>query len=218
LRVYHFVNKQFGLENIQRRRLKIARINELNDPFEWHALTSSDPLKRQAVAKLKEAQAVNTGLLCFSRDWRNPVQWSHYADNHRGVCLGFDVSDHLLGKVVYRNKRLDVDWVFEPKSSEEGNNRMRQSLITKYRHWHYEKEMRAFVKLNPEAEIQGLYFSDFSDELALREVIVGALSDTSRMELTVVLGDLAPSVQCRKARLAFKKFAIVEQRKANLWI
>ena len=35
MRLYHFLNAEYGLLNIRHRRLKIARINELNDPFEF---------------------------------------------------------------------------------------------------------------------------------------------------------------------------------------
>jgi hypothetical protein len=35
MRVYHFTKAVHGLEAIRRRRLKIARISELNDPFEF---------------------------------------------------------------------------------------------------------------------------------------------------------------------------------------
>jgi hypothetical protein len=34
IRVYHFVGAEYGLDDIRRRRLKIATIDDLNDPFE----------------------------------------------------------------------------------------------------------------------------------------------------------------------------------------
>jgi hypothetical protein len=34
MRVYHFINEEYGLDDLRRRRLKIATILELNDPFE----------------------------------------------------------------------------------------------------------------------------------------------------------------------------------------
>jgi hypothetical protein len=34
MRVYYFVPANYGLENIIKQRVKIARLNELNDPFE----------------------------------------------------------------------------------------------------------------------------------------------------------------------------------------
>ena len=34
LRLYYFTGVEFGLENVRRRRLKISRLMQLNDPFE----------------------------------------------------------------------------------------------------------------------------------------------------------------------------------------
>jgi Protein of unknown function (DUF2971) len=217
VRVYHFLKSEHGLENIKLQRLKIARIDQLNDPFEWQAMTSSDPAKRDAISRLKAQQAKDTGILCFSRSWQNPVQWSHYADHHRGLCLGFDVADHLLGEVRYTNKRINIDWILAASSDEEGNDRMRQTLVTKFWHWRYEKEMRVFVRIVPTTEIEGRYFADFSNDLVLSEVIVGAHSDVSRFQLNEVLREKNANVSCRKARLSFKTFSIVEQRKRALW-
>ena len=39
------------------------------------------------------------GITCFSRKRDNILMWSHYANNHQGVCLGFDVDEtdeHLI--------------------------------------------------------------------------------------------------------------------------
>ena len=34
MRLYHFINKKYGLESLSLKRLKIAQIDKLNDPFE----------------------------------------------------------------------------------------------------------------------------------------------------------------------------------------
>ena len=132
--------------------------------------------------------------------------------------MGFDVADHLLGEVRYTDRRIDVEWILAASSEEEGNGRMRQALVTKFRHWSYEKEMRVFVHIDPKTEIDGRYFADFSNDLALSEIIVGAHSDVSRSQLMEALGEISLSVLCRKARLSFRTFSIVEQRKASLWV
>jgi len=58
---------------------------------------------------MKNELAQERGLLRFSRDWHNPVLWSHYASRHTGLCLGFDVPDDCLGPVSYSRKRLVVE-------------------------------------------------------------------------------------------------------------
>ena len=203
MRVYHFVNMKFGLDDLRRRRLKIATLNELNDPFELFGINLADPALRQAFRRMKEQIALNRGLLCFSRGWRNPVQWSHYAGKHSGLCLGFDIPDIHLGEVNYSGRRLAVaaERFLDPSQIDEAS--VTKFLFTKFSHWRYENEVRCFVTLEDKDPDTGLFFADFSDRLTLKEVIVGAESNLGRVALAEALGDLAPSIEVSKARLAF---------------
>ncbi len=106
MRVFHFRDTKYGLKSLKERRLKIARIMELNDPFEFLGVELSNRELRKAMNARKNELSETTGILCFSRNWRNPVQWSHYAEHHKGICMGFDVSKRLLAKVDYVGERL----------------------------------------------------------------------------------------------------------------
>ena len=79
MRAYHFVSRDYGLDDLRRRRLKLRPIKDLNDPFELLAVSLPYPQMRRAYEQHKEALASWVGMLCFSRTWKNPVQWSHYA-------------------------------------------------------------------------------------------------------------------------------------------
>ena len=46
MRLHYFTTAQFGLEAIRDKRLKIARINELNDPFEFLGLALRNNIDR----------------------------------------------------------------------------------------------------------------------------------------------------------------------------
>ena len=157
MRVYHFVNKEYGLDNIRRRRLKIATLNELNDPFELFGVEFSEPSLRTAFRVMKNELAQNRGLLCFSKGWSNPVQWSHYADKHKGLCLGFDVPDIHLGKVNYSRNRLVADIEKLKKTRQLSEKLLTKMMFTKYYHWKYENEVRSFVTLDEVDEEKGLY-------------------------------------------------------------
>jgi hypothetical protein len=180
MRLFHFVNEEFGLEDVRRRRLKIATLNELNDPFEFYGINLSDEQVRRAFRRMKDQLSANRGLLCFSRDWHNPVQWSHYADKHRGLCLGFDIPDEHLGRVTYSRKRLNVGIERLVAFREEDTETLQQFLFTKYTHWRYENEVRSFVTLEKKDAEKNMYFADFSENLQLVEVIVGAESKLPR--------------------------------------
>ncbi|NDP48093.1 MAG: DUF2971 domain-containing protein [Sulfuriferula multivorans] len=93
MRLYHLTTAEYAISNIGLRRLKIARFGDLNDPFELLAAELEDKDFRKAVKSWKNEFHNTKGLLCFSESWHNPVLWSHYADKHRGVCLGFDIPD-----------------------------------------------------------------------------------------------------------------------------
>ncbi|MGA7181403.1 MAG: DUF2971 domain-containing protein [Thiobacillaceae bacterium] len=217
MRVFHFVNAEFGLEDLRRRRLKVATLHELNDPFELFGVNLADESLRRAFAAMKNQLASKRGLLCFSRDWHNPVQWSHYAAKHTGMCLGFDIPEEHLGAVRYSRKRLVVETESFSHPRQLDVETAERFLFTKYSHWRYENEVRSFVALEDKDPKKGLYFVNFSDELRLTTIIIGAQSNISRAELQETLGDLSDKVEKFKARLAFRSFRVVRQRNAKLW-
>ena len=94
--------------------------------------------------------------------------WSHYADKHKGVCLGFDVGedDNLL-EVNYTNKRLE----FSLDNLDESH--VKTLLRTKYQGWRYEDEVRIFTTLTEKCEQTQNYYMQFGPALQLREVIAG---------------------------------------------
>jgi hypothetical protein len=217
MRVWHFVNENYGLENLRRRRLKAATLNELNDPFELFGVSLADENLRRAFRVMKDELAERRGLLCFSQHWHNPVQWSHYAEKHTGLCLGFDVPDEHLGPVTYSRKRLVVEAGKFRNPRELSVETVTRFLFTKYSHWRYENEVRCFVTLEERDPEKGLYFAEFSDNLRLSTVIVGAESFATRKAIYDALGELAPAVEIFKARLAFNTFRVVRQRNSKLW-
>ena len=217
MRVYHLVGREHGLQNIRHRRLKIAEIEDLNDPFELRSLSSPDTDVRRAVDMTRAQLAINRGMLCFSASWHNPVLWSHYADKHYGLALGFDVEDACLAQVTYRRHRLPFSPATLSGDPAEAEEQMLLLLTTKYSHWRYEEEWRAFLGLEDRDASTKLCFAEFSDRIRLREVIVGARSTASRAEVADALGALATEVRATKARLAFRSFRVVRQRRASLW-
>ena len=153
MRVYHFTKAVHGLEAIRRRRLKLARISELNDPFEFLQVALRSPKTRARYQYVKRALSEYMGLLCFSENWRNPVQWSHYAESHRGICLGFDVAPSAeMRKVRYVENRISPNLRAMKAEGDAAVNHMLELLTLKFKHWEYEQEHRLFVRLNEKDE------------------------------------------------------------------
>lgn len=217
MRVYHFVSADYGLLNIRRRRLKVSTFNDLNDPFELLGYAVRDPAFRRAYLATKDDLAKHRGILCFSESWTDPVQWSHYAEKHKGICLGFDIPERLLNKVDYKPNRLKPDVELLRGRTPEAEKEMMRSMHTKFAHWSYEQERRVWIDLNQCEKENGLYFSPFSEDVRLRSAIVGHRSTVTRRELSDALGSLDAHVSKFKARLAFKSYEVTRQKNERLW-
>lgn len=216
-RVYHFVELGYGLDDLRKRRLKVAELMKLNDPFEFFGTNLKNPELRRAFRVMKEELSRKHGVLCFSRNWSNPVQWSHYADRHKGLCLGFDIPSRCLGTVNYSSSRFSIDEsrLLDPKNLDQET--AKKLLFTKYSHWRYEREVRCFVTLDESDPESGLYFVDFTEELKLVEVIMGAECVVPESDILNAIGDLRDTVKISKARLAFGSFNVVRQRNKKFW-
>ena len=199
-RAYHFVSLRHGLDDLRQRHLKIAQLDDLNDPFELWAIAQPDPRLQQAIKATKQEMAEQYGLLCFSLDWQNPLLWSHFGDRHRGLALGFDVNEQILKQVSYVKDRPALE-----KINFEIAHRL---LFTKYEDWRYEQEARIYTTLKDQDPKTGLYFADFGEQLVLSEVIGGPLCAVTEQELRDAMGSTT-EVTFTKARLAFDTFRVV---------
>lgn len=210
MRLYHLTGAEYALSDIALRRIKIARIADLNDPFELRAANlGGNKTLRRGMAEWRKELNKSKGLLCFSRHWYSPVLWSHYADKHRGMCLGFVVADGLPSRVTYSDKRVRFD--LEAMAS--NPSIMQDLLLTKYSHWAYEEESRIFVELDHKTAERGLYFYEFSEDLRLAEVILGPLCEISLDRIRDLVQQLyGEDIQVFRARLAFKSFNVVPKQ------
>jgi hypothetical protein len=212
IRAYHLTKLEHAISNIRLRRLKVATFSDANDPFELMALNlrgSENRGARKVLRQFKEAQRTQLGMLCFSRHWENPVLWSHYADGHKGVCLGFDVAEDVLDEVTYVDDLLTARLGDEDDPSCIPQDLQDFLFLTKFRHWAYENEVRRFVAL-PDAEQTGpLFFWPFDERMRLREVILGHLCAPSHLEPIRNLAVHANvDAVVLKARLSFGSFKV----------
>tara|TARA_R110000772_G_scaffold4496_6_gene16002 strand:+ start:1784 stop:2503 length:720 start_codon:yes stop_codon:yes gene_type:complete len=213
MRLYYFTSKEYGLLAIKNCRLKIARINELNDPFEFIGCNVQDPKLRAKLRLWKKNRHSEIGILCFSNKWSSPLLWGHYADKHRGMALGFDVPDDGSWKqVIYVPNRRPFLTGSELDCAD-----TKSLLLTKFDAWQYESEFRYFCHLDEGNQRNGLYFEPFSVTLKLVEVIVGSESRITRNELSEALCGQHPNVSSFKARPAFGAFMVIENRNKAHW-
>ncbi|OAI23909.1 DUF2971 domain-containing protein [Methylomonas koyamae] len=213
MRVFYLTGAQYGISNIALRRIKVSRFSELNDPFELLGVNLSDKAKRAAFRKTKEELDESKGLICFTRSWKNPVLWGHYAEKHTGIALGLDIPDHLLVPVIYSKRLLDVD--LHIKSGKPPKELVDRLIRTKFYDWKYESEVRLFVGLDHKTAEGGRYFFPFSDEVRLAEVILGPKCDLPVDGVRELLRSQNSSANVIKARIAFSRFEVLENQAAT---
>lgn len=124
------------------------------------------------------------GVLSLADKWNSVLMWSHYANEHRGLCLEFETADHKcvdLQEVDYDSSRvIDLSEIYRWKvtSKSDAAALIKQKVIfTKADMWKYEGEWRAT------ATPPGAY----SAPLMLKAVYFGARCDSSIVTTIVKL-------------------------------
>lgn len=213
MKAYHFITEKYALDVISDQRLKVSLLNDLNDPFELNAVDLPDRESRKKSYEFKQFMAERYGILCFSRVWKNPLLWSHYANRHKGVALEFEIRDNIAHPIKYRKERYVLN---SGKSYTVQKKFDRKDIegvwLTKYSQWNYEKEIRVIVEKSECVKNDGKYFFNLNPEVQLRGLILGPLCEiTTKM----IEQQLPPkkTLSVMKSRLAFRSFNIVTQEK-----
>jgi hypothetical protein len=178
---------------------------------------------RKAHKLLKEHFTKTKGVICFSDNWKSPVMWAHYAQKHYGFCFGFDLpiggpEQEYVYPMNYEPERLKFDYEQEKWTEENALRFIRQIVCTKAKAWEYEREWRASADLKEKDPKNGFYYVDFSEQMLLREVILGARNTMSVGKVAKVVkakGLLPASVQILRARAAHQTFTIVRNLKVT---
>ncbi len=201
--------------------LRFSQPGALNDPFECYPGMDiefasmlieqyEDPAPVIAVTKetfddilvpylTRIANRLNSriGMLCLSARWDSTLMWSHYSNDHRGFCIGFDVNhpffstDYIAeggwGPIQQVNYSANRHFVSLKKLAP---HEVLALLTTKHVDWSYEKELRLIRELN-----EGEQVNEAADAMpivlfrvphaAVREIYAGAkapqaLKDTLR--------------------------------------
>jgi len=208
--VYQLMPAKYALEDLRKRRLKVALVEDLNDPFELMGARLDRSEHRKQIREWRSYMAGLARLLCFSKKYMNPLMWSHYADKHRGMCLAFEVPKHLLLEVNYDPARLAVDFETEAKSPNGVSHETVQKLLaTKFADWRYEDEIRMFIRPTEVVHDGGFQFFPFGNDLSLRAVYLGPRCTINRNEIEDAIQLVDRPSLVHATRLAFKSFRVI---------
>lgn len=159
-----------SLDILINQRLWFSNGSNMNDPFEckmfseeifnkiWENYPIRNHLKDSLYSKV-ERTLNSVGICSFSKAKKNQLMWSHYANEHKGFCIGFDVerlklSDNEINEVdvkyqgVYPHKEIIERINHFEKNGHNNNYRditydiIFSILRTKYTSWKYERELR----------------------------------------------------------------------------
>ncbi len=216
-------NSSQAISNIKNHALWFNTINSFNDPFDIYPAYKMDEEERQqamllfqktkdidiGVAATFTAEELSvlerlqdrfmpvenskSGVTCFSEERDNIIMWSHYANSHKGLCLGFDITENSkIGDFLDETIVADTygSTVSTPcnvpctgKIYKINYNETRPQLIigkkepqtefleVKFIQWAYEKEWRIMLHANQSYVFPRLmYYKPY----LLKELIFGA--------------------------------------------
>jgi hypothetical protein len=118
----------------------IKKKNLYNPELEEELRTIGDEEMAMALIQALINCRSTYGIMCLSKKNDNTLMWSHYADKHKGVCIGFRVPT-LSGPTI----TVEVKYVDEIKSLEHSFVTSASTvhwMCTKSKIWEYEEEVR----------------------------------------------------------------------------
>lgn len=127
------------------------------------------------------------GILSLAERWNCPLMWSHYADQHKGLCLEYSTHESVannLSQVRYNADRaIPLSEVFAWKVGQAPGARktvLDLAFLSKAPAWKYEREWRILAErpgsLSVPLRLTGIYFGERCSP-AIQTVIVKALYD-----------------------------------------
>ena len=211
-----------SLEMLIKREIYFASPEQLNDPYDCRlnvrdalsaAITKAAETKNQALDKhldrfrrmdrlydKMQADIQGAGIFSLARSPKNVLMWSHYADDHRGFAVGFQLSEKFI---THRNSEQIVGAAdayyakanpfseffgqFAPRATKSDWNEFWTSILeiglrAKGDVWAYEVEVRILRKMPgpvgfAPAELTEIVFGlnmPYAQQMTLRRILAGS--------------------------------------------
>jgi len=158
-------NYKYLLDIFLNQRLYSASFRNLNDNLEGQFFYDiSNELKK---IRLNPNKKEHLSICSFSKNYKNQLMWSHYADGHRGIVIGFKVAEstYIIDKVNYDGLRN-----FENLPSKFDD--VKSVFLNKINDFNYEEEYRIITEKQDYINI------------VIREVFFGA--ETSEEDKSII--------------------------------
>jgi Protein of unknown function (DUF2971) len=169
---------------------------------QWEARLRNSPTERaefmDGQSKSLQNMVSKRRIYCLTPYADSTLMWSHYAENHRGICLEFGVDKPLFSQalqVIYAS-RYPV-WLLHEFETQQ--DRAVEMILTKAEEWSYEKEFR-LISILSGSETNPLRPRDDFFPLppgALKSVIAGCQADYDAVK--AIVNTLAPNLPVKRA-------------------
>ena len=229
--VFKYLSVSGGTKSILDQTIRYSRPQDLNDPFECLPRydraevvslveeKTNDPQQRdKCVESIMKRDFVDFfermndfGVTSFSTSSTTILMWSHYAEQHKGLCIEYDSAKiETLAMVQYAptNERALCS-VKEPSKTE-----ATRALLTKGIEWSYEKEVRRFEGINKcnaifNPSLNRFVFTKDVQPETIRGIYFGLRSDPAWMdELCRYERGVNPDCRFFRAKRDTQKFEI----------
>ncbi len=171
--LFKFQSASTAEKVLTNKALRVSRFKQLNDPFELFAISLRDRELRERHRGWVNALDEKYGMISFSHEYNNPVMWSHYSDEHKGVCIQFSVDHETIFSIKYVEERLFFGLSAENFLDHIKKENSLELLLTKYNHWKYEKEARIISKISECENIGEYFFEKFDTKLKPTKLFLG---------------------------------------------
>lgn len=154
--LYKYVDLDTAEKILRNGTLGFSKFSSFNDPFETLTLGNSEQpdFFNALPTRINERYVA----ACLTRSKSNSLMWSHYADQHNGVVIGYDVDclelrsneQNLipvqLGSVIYSRTMpsmvLDLPQGFGDSFNSDNYEALQHVFLMKADDWFYEEEVR----------------------------------------------------------------------------
>jgi len=138
------------MDNLSSNKVWASKTIYFNDPYDCTFIIDSNYLveknyDKQFYDEWSYRMHSTTCASCFSEVYDSILMWSHYAENHEGFCIEYNLYDvlwnHMVYPVLYSDKILNPLWF----SGKDDTNWDKKLLLTKSNKWKYEREWRIII-------------------------------------------------------------------------
>jgi len=173
-----------------------------------HDPDAAAKLTNQLSAEMISSIADQYRVYCMGLDPKNLLMWSHYADSHRGICLGFSLCNEIFCTAL----RCEYSAAFPTLPLyDDSDEATLLALLAKSDVWRYENEYRLVVQKEatawPDPQLLKLdgHFLKFPQG-ALVSIITGCQADHNQIQDLV--HSVEPGVRVRRATRVPNRFEI----------